>query len=229
MRIGGWKKCSLIDFPGRIATIIFTQGCCFSCPFCHNKHLWSTNESSQFNDDEVINFLIERGGKIEGLVVSGGEPTMQPDLIPFLRRVRKIGVAIKLDTNGVHPDVVDDILKKGLVDYIAMDVKHLLGKRYEVACGRPVDQGAIEKTMAILRENRVDYEFRTTVVPTIHTVDEVKAMVPELAGAPLFVLQNFVPDHAANPRLRLEKPFLPEEMEEMRRAFEGAVARVLVR
>jgi pyruvate formate lyase activating enzyme len=228
VKIAGWQKCSLIDFPGKIAAVIFTQGCNFRCPFCHNPELWSTDGAGQVDGEEIFNYLEGRRGRLEGIVISGGEPTLQVGLVPFLRRIRAMDFATKLDTNGSRPDVLADLLEKRLLDLVAMDIKHIFS-RYRVACGREVSTESIVESLRLLRGSGLDYELRTTIVPTIHCPEEVKELRKIVAGAPRFAIQNFSPPSAADPSLRSLKPFSREVLEELEATFKPAVGKFSIR
>jgi len=183
MNIHGWIRTSLIDYADHIATAFFTGGCNFRCPMCHNADLvLRPGKMPAFAMDEIWAFLTKRVGKITGVVVSGGEPTLQPGLIDFLRRARDIGYAIKLDTNGYRPDVLRDVLTAGLVDYVAMDLK-APPEKYPLLAGFPdLDIARIEQSVALLVESPVPHEFRTTVVPGLLNVDDIAALARWLAS-----------------------------------------------
>ena len=165
MRIGGIQKISLIDFPGKVSTVIFTQGCNFRCEFCHNPSLVLPEMFNHVIDDgEVLSFLESRKGLIDGVVLSGGEPTIQADLCQFIEKTKKMGFLIKLDTNGTNPDVLSDLYSKNLLDYVAMDIKHTLGK-YSTIVGKNTDIQKIQQSISIIMNSGVDYEFRTNFTP----------------------------------------------------------------
>lgn len=163
MKIGGFQKFSLIDYPGRPSAIIFTLGCNFKCPFCHNPELVLPELfKHSYSEEDIIEFLIERVGFLEGVVISGGEPTIQKNLIPFLKTIKTLKYSIKLDTNGSHPDVLIDLIDKQLVDYIAMDIKAPL-KKYHCLSGVDINVDNIETSIQIVENSGVNYEFRTTL------------------------------------------------------------------
>jgi pyruvate formate lyase activating enzyme len=228
MKIAGWHRCSLIDYPGKVAATLFTQGCNLRCPFCHNGPLWDSRGEDAVAEGEIFAFLEGRKGLLEGVVITGGEPTLQPDLANFLRRVRELGFAAKLDTNGCLPNVLKNLLANRLLDFVAMDVKHV-PRRYAEACGCPVSLRAVRQSLGLLRESGLDYELRSTVVPGIHTLEELPGLLELVAGAPRFTLQNFDPKSAASPLLRLGKPFLPEELERLRPRFAPFVGQFSIR
>ena len=177
IRIGGLQKFSLIDYPGLISAVIFTQGCNFRCPYCHNPELVLPERINDPVDPEaVLKFLQSRQGKIDGVTVTGGEPTLQPDLISFMRRIRQLGFKIKLDTNGSRPDVLGKILDAGLADCIAMDIKAPL-KDYPVVTGVRIEPDVIRHSIALIRQSGIAHQFRTTVAPGLHTEQMVRDLV----------------------------------------------------
>lgn len=162
MRIGGYVRSSLVDFPARVASVVFVQGCDLRCPWCHNPALVRPALfSPPIPEEDVFRHLEERRGKLSGVVVTGGEPTLQPDLAAFLERVRSLGFSVKLDTNGTRPDVLEDILGRGLADFVAVDLK-APWSRYREACGTEVDIDALRRSIDLLRSSGVDHQLRTT-------------------------------------------------------------------
>lgn len=162
MRIGGYEKSSLVDFPGRVAAVVFTQGCNFRCPWCHNRQLVEPSAfGPQIPVDDIFRHLAGRVGKLSGVVVTGGEPTLQPDLESFLARLCGLGFATKLDTNGSNPAVVQNLLDRALVDFVAVDLK-APWSRYDEACGVRVDTRAVQETIQLLRAQRIPHHLRTT-------------------------------------------------------------------
>jgi pyruvate formate lyase activating enzyme len=192
MRIAGLEKNSVVDYPGKLAAVLFTPGCNMDCFYCHNRQLLSPGEDDPaYDPQKVLRFLHARIGFLEGVVISGGEPTLQKDLEPFLAEIRAMGYAVKLDTNGARPWVVESLIDKGLVNFVAMDIK-APPSRYEEIAGRPVDLGAVERSVLLLRQGRVDYEFRTTFAPPLSLVDIV-AIATWIHGARRYVLQQYRP------------------------------------
>jgi len=193
MIIKGIQKLTLLDFPGRVACTIFTAGCNFRCPFCHNGALvlGGAGDGQIIPVDELLDFLRARRGRLTGICISGGEPTLQPDLEEFIRRVRELGYAVKLDTNGYRPDVLGRLISEGLVDYIAMDIK-TSRERYSEVAGVDVDVSLIEESAALLMRSGVPYEFRTTVVRELHTEEDFVKISNWLEGAEQFFLQGFI-------------------------------------
>jgi pyruvate formate lyase activating enzyme len=181
-----------VDYPGKLAAVLFTPGCNLDCFYCHNRHLLSPGEKDQVYDpDDVLRFLRRRVGLLEGVVVSGGEPTLQKDLEPFIAEIHSMGFAVKLDTNGTQPWIVQPLIEKGLLDFVAMDVK-APRHRYDEIAGRPVDIHAIEESVRLLITSGVDYEFRTTFAPQLTALDIV-TIAAWIHGAKRYVLQQYRP------------------------------------
>lgn len=191
MIIKGIQKLTLLDFPGRVACTVFTAGCNFRCPFCHNASLVLGGSDGFINENEIFAFLEARRGRLSGICISGGEPTLQPDLARFIRRVKGLGYAVKLDTNGYRPEVLRELLSEGLLDYVAMDIK-TSRERYSAVAGVEVDVSKIEESAALLMSSGVPYEFRTTVVRELHSAEDFPEIGNWLSGAEKFYLQSFV-------------------------------------
>ena len=192
MKIGGLQKTTLLDFPGHVAATIFTDGCNFRCPFCPNSDLLEFGAEPAFTEEEVLKFLAKRKGILEGLAITGGEPTLQPDLRDFILRVRKMGYLVKLDTNGSRPDVLKGLCEDGLIDYVAMDIKTCKERYPEVAGIPSVNIGAIMESVDFLKKGTLPYEFRTTVVKELHSIEDFEMIGPWISGCPNYYLQNFV-------------------------------------
>ena len=193
MKIGGLLKFSLIDYPGKIAAVIFTQGCNFHCPYCHNSELVMPERfHDPIPEGKVLGFLEKRFGQVEGVVVTGGEPTVQKDLIEFLQKVKKIGYPIKLDTNGSNPDLLKQILDLKLVDYVAMDIKAPLEK-YDQLTSLKNCAERISESIRIILGSQLAHEFRTTLSVPIVPEDDLPKMVSLIEGAKKYRLQRFIP------------------------------------
>ncbi len=190
MRIGGIVKTTLIDYPGKVASMIFTTGCNFACPWCHNGGLLS--DSEVIEPGEVLEFLLSRKHLIDGVVLSGGEPTLQKGLEDFILSIRDMGLSIKLDTNGSTPDLLEKILAKGLIDYVAMDVKSSLAD-YRKVTGVAGQEEQVEKSIKLIMESAPDYEFRTTVVPGLHDIESIHGVGRLVQGSKIHYLQAFRP------------------------------------
>ena len=193
MLIKGLQKLTLLDFPGRIACTVFTGGCNFRCPFCHNASLvLPGRDAGIITEEELFAFLNKRIGKLGGVCVSGGEPTLQPDLAGVLERIKYMGFAVKLDTNGYRPDVLRSLIARGLVDYIAMDVKNSLGK-YGVTVGIPdFDTSPILESIELIRASGLEHEFRTTLVRELHRASDTMEMAYVIGRDEKYFLQRFV-------------------------------------
>jgi len=172
MKIGGFQPFTLTDYPGQVAAIVFTQGCNWRCPYCHNAQLLPTDrpKSELIPETYVLEHLSRRRRQVDGLVITGGEPTIQEDLPSFIRQARRLGLKIKLDTNGSQPDVIRRLLEENLLDYVAMDSKAPLDQ-YESVVRRPVDTDAIQTSVELIRTSGTPYEFRTTAPETLWAED----------------------------------------------------------
>ncbi len=192
MLICGYEKFSMVDYDEKIACTVFTGGCNFRCPFCHNSALIEGNVQAQAIDHaEIFEYLGKRKGLVDAVCVTGGEPTLQPDLCDFLSRIRDMGYLTKLDTNGYRPDVLERVLANGLVDYVAMDIKNSLEK-YALATGlEKVDGKRITDSIELLKNSGVDYEFRTTLIKEFHTDEDMKSVADLINGAPRYFLQKY--------------------------------------
>lgn len=193
LRIGGMQKVTLLDYPGHLACTVFAAGCNFKCPYCHNRDLVFMPENySYFDVDAILDYLRKRKGLLDGVCISGGEPLLQ-DEMPLIQRMKDMGYLVKLDTNGSYPEILKQVIDSGLVDYVAMDVKNSEGK-YAVTCGMnpenfPIDN--IKASISLLKEGKVDWEFRTTVVKELHTEKDIEAMGKWLKGSKHWYLQQF--------------------------------------
>ena len=192
MKICGLQKTTLLDYPGHVAATVFTGGCNFRCPFCHNSDLLGNDAEEAFTEEYVLNFLKKRRGILEGVAITGGEPTLQPDLRDFILRVRELGYKIKLDTNGTRPDVLRDLCDSGLIDYVAMDIK-TCKERYSDVAGIPsLHMEGILESVEYLKNGKIPFEFRTTVVKELHSAEDFEWIGQWISGCPHYYLQNFV-------------------------------------
>lgn len=191
MVFGGFQKLTLLDFPEKVACILFTKGCNFYCPFCHNSSLVHSS-ASDISEDEVLEYLAKRQGILEGVCISGGEPLLHDELEAFIKKVKDMGYAVKLDTNGSFPEKLKSLVEKGLIDYVAMDIKNSFDK-YPPTCGvENIDISKIEESIDFLMSSSVDHEFRTTVVRELHTTQDIVSICKRISGAKKYFLQNFV-------------------------------------
>ncbi len=190
MKIQGLQKLTVLDFPGQVACIVFTAGCSFRCPFCHNATLVKS-EGENITEEEVMAFLKKRQGILDGVVITGGEPTIQKDLKEFVVKVKALGYKVKLDTNGYHPEALKELLEENLLDYVAMDVKNSKAK-YSCTTGiQNVDISRIEQSIEMLKNGNVPYEFRTTVMEELHQTQDIVEMGKWLQGAKKHYIQSF--------------------------------------
>ena len=191
MRLGGLQKMTLLDFPGRVACTVFTVGCNFRCPFCHNSSLVVSPAVPELSQDDFFAFLRKRQGLLDGVAITGGEPLLHPDMPEFIRKIRALGYAVKLDTNGAFPDRLAAILEEGLADYVAMDVKNSREK-YELTAGVTGVLPAVERSVALLKAGGIPFEFRTTLVDELHEPADFAAIGQWIAGTERYFIQAFV-------------------------------------
>lgn len=189
MLIGGLQKTTLIDYPDKIAATIFTIGCNFRCSFCHNPNIVK-GIARVLPTDKVFDFLKSRKGLLDAVCLTGGEPTIQSGLIQFVKNLKKMGLLVKLDTNGTNPALLEKLINQKLVDYIAMDIKTVWEDYPKITC-RLFDLTSIQKSATMLMENKVSYEFRSTVMPLLHSEEEIIAMAKQIKGAEKYYLQPF--------------------------------------
>lgn len=221
MKIGGFQKLTLIDYPGRIAATVFLTGCNFRCPFCYSSELVlpeKIKNQPRILEKEFFIFLKERKELIEGIVLCGGEPTISKGLIPLIKKIKKMGFSVKLDTNGSDPKMLKKLIDEKLVDYVAMDNKAPMEK-YKKIFGKRVKIDDIEKSIKILKEGRVDYEFRTTVVPTVLNKEDILKIVRWIGPAKRYFLQNFRPEKTIDPKFEKIKPYPQEYLLEIQKAI----------
>jgi pyruvate formate lyase activating enzyme len=218
MHIGGLQKCSTIDFPGKVACVLFTQGCNFRCGFCHNPELVDPKcLVPALEEEEIFSFLKKRQKILDAVVISGGEPTLHSDLAEWFRRIRALGFATKLDTNGTHPEVLQSLIQENLLDFVAMDIKHCLQEAvYNGIVGTSGILSAVKRSIQILMAGFIDYEFRTTLIQEIHKQEDVLTLAESLQGAQQWTLQKFRPEKTLNPQWETFHPWSQEEIESLR-------------
>lgn len=192
MKIYGFQKTTLLDFPGRVACTVFTGGCNFRCPFCHNASLvLRPGENEPFSEDEILSYINKRKGILDGVCVTGGEPLLNDDIEPFLRKIKDSGLLVKLDTNGSFPDKLISLVNSGVVDYVAMDIKNS-PEKYAITAGVPNMQlNNIKKSVSFLLSNAVDYEFRTTAALGLHTASDFTDIGKFISGAKRYFIQAY--------------------------------------
>lgn len=213
MQIAGLQKVTLVDFPGVVAATVFTRGCSFRCPFCHNPELVLPDQFSPLlEEDEIINFFESRKGKLQGVCITGGEPLMHGDIGLFVKKIKNIGLKVKLDSNGSFPDKLEKLIKEGNLDYIAMDIKSsLMG--YGGACGVKSStlNEKMQKSIKMIMDSGVDYEFRTTVCHPLHSVNDFFGIGELIRGANKYYIQNFVSSKHVDGEAKFE-PFSEKEL-----------------
>ena len=191
MKIHGLQKMTLLDYPGKVACTVFFGGCDMRCPYCHNAELLDGSAPSIMSDEELIEFLKKRRGLLDGVAITGGEPLLQKDLPDLAARIRDLGYPIKLDTNGNHPERLERMIREGLAQYVAMDIKNS-PERYAETIGLPqFDTAPVKESAALLLEGRTEYEFRTTTVAEFHDDESFEKIGPWITGAERYFLQKF--------------------------------------
>lgn len=217
LKIGGLQKLTLIDYPGKLSAAVFLVGCNFRCPYCHNPDLIKINpEKKYLNEESFFAYLKKRQGILEGVCVSGGEPLLFSELTVFLQKIKKLDYKIKLDTNGTSPDFLQKLINKKLIDFIAMDIK-ASPENYSQVCGVKVDINKIQKTIKIIMTSGLAYEFRTTVLPKFHNLEEIEKIAKMIKGADKYFLQNFNNKITLDPSLNKEKSFTDKELVDLKK------------
>lgn len=226
IKIGGLQKLTLIDFPGRLAATVFLSGCNFRCPFCYSAELVLPSKiknQSQFPEKEIFDFLNNRKELLEGVVICGGEPTINKDLAFFIKKIKSLGFLVKLDTNGSRPNVLKNLIDKELIDYVAMDIKAPREKYGEIVGNldgwndRILDN--INKSVDILKDSRVEYEFRTTMVPKLLKKEDILKIVHWIRPAKKYFLQEFRPEKTVDPKFEKVKPYSREYLLDIQKAI----------
>ena len=229
MKIGGLQKISLIDYPGKICAILFTQGCNFRCPYCHNPELVDPDLFEEcIPEEDFFSFLEKRKGKLDAVSITGGEPTIQPDLVKFVERVKGMSYLVKIDTNGSRPEVLEKLIDRKLVDYIAMDVKAPF-KRYREITGSDVKPDRIKQSIKVIMDSGIEYEFRTTVVKSLLNKNDLQKIGRLIKDARLYVLQKFVPSKSLDEKYLGETTYSDEDLEAMKKTLKNYAGHVTVR
>ena len=193
MNIAGIQKTTLVDYPGKVAATVFTRGCTFQCPFCHNPELVLPAQfGTLIPEADILEFFEKRIGQLEAVCITGGEPTIQTDIAEFISKLKKMGFLVKLDTNGSLPDVLESLIKSGNLDYIAMDIKSSLQKYPLVSGTKNLNIKNIERSIKLIMNSGIDYEFRTTVCHPLHKVEDFEEIGKLIKGAKRYYIQNFV-------------------------------------
>ena len=217
IEIGGLQKTTLIDYPGQVAATVFLTGCNFRCLFCYSPELVlpeKIKKQPKISEKELFDFLEGRKGLLEGVVICGGEPTCNQGLPEFIRKIKEMGFLVKLDTNGSNPKMLERLIEEKLIDYVAMDIK-APQEKYEKVTGTKVKIQDIEESIRILKEGTVDYEFRTTVVSTLHSREDIVEIAKWIGPAKRFFLQEFRPEKTIDPQFGKVKSYPKEFLEDL--------------
>lgn len=190
MNISGFQKLTLLDFPGHTACTLFTLGCNMRCPFCHNTPLVTGTAEEHYDEEEIFSFLKKRRGLLDGVAITGGEPLLQKDIVPFIKRIKELGFAVKLDTNGSLPEKLEELIDKKLIDFIAMDIKNS-EEKYSLTSGCDIDYEKIKKSIALIKNSNIEHEFRTTVVKEYHEKEDIEKIARQLGKNEKYYLQQF--------------------------------------
>ncbi len=217
IKIKGFLETSFVDWSGKVVSVLFLPGCNFRCPFCHNHSLVLNPEGYEDIPLEyILNRLDEMREWVDGVCITGGEPTIHPHLPALIKEIKSLGLLIKLDTNGSRPQVLRYLIEEGLVDFVAMDVKAPLDEvSYAKACGVPVDVGKIKESITFLKSGKVGYQFRTTVVPALHREEDLLQLARQLRGSSSLTLQNFNPQDPLDEGLKGTSPYSDEWLKEV--------------
>ena len=229
MKIGGLQKVSLIDYPGLICATIFLQGCNFKCSYCHNPELVDTRLFQPcIKENEVLDFLNTRKGKLDAVTITGGEPTIQDDLAPLIKQIKKMKFAVKLDTNGSQPQIIKNLLAEKLLDFIAMDIKAPLEK-YKSVVKVPVNSDSIKKSIRLILKSNIPYEFRTTIVESQLGENDILQIGKLISGAKSYALQKFVPAKTLDKKLLKDKSYPDEKFQKIKKHLEHQIPSVTIR
>ncbi len=217
----GIHTTSLIDWPGKISSVVFLAKCNFRCPFCHNPDLIEGYQKiPNIKIDNLFEILESKRKWIDGVCITGGEPTLYSDLPEFIAEIKERDFEVKLDTNGTNPEMIYDLIKKRLIDYIAMDIKNIPSKYAEVTASQVLVY-KIKKSVEIIKKGEIDYEFRTTVVPDLHSKEDIKKIGQWLKGSKRYFIQQFRPLNTLDPKFLKKRSFLASELKELKKEVEG--------
>jgi len=230
MKISGIIKTSLLDYPGHISTSIFTQGCNFKCPYCHNPDLISGEaENGEYMDLNYFwNFLEKRKDFLDGIAITGGEPTLQIDLIDFIEKIKSKNYKVKLDTNGSKPEIIKNLINNKLIDYIAMDIKSSISKYSNYSDDNNIEDKIIE-SIKVIKNSEINYEFRTTVVPGLHNENDIEEITKIVAGSKNFTIQNFRGERTYDKDFENKLPFTEKELETFKDILEDKVNNIKIK
>lgn len=228
LKIGGFEKISLIDYSGKISAIVFLHGCNLRCPYCHNPELVIEKFiDTGLSEEYILEFLKRRKGKLDAVVITGGEPLLQEGLETFIKKIKDLGYFVKLDTNGLLPEKLSVLMKKGLLDYISMDVKYPTAQYLSFAGKDSLEN--IQKSIKIIMNGDVDYEFRTTYVKGIHNVDDTKLIGEMIKGSKRYFIQNFRSGKTIDNSLSFNNSFTEKELSSIKKKITPYVKEVVIR
>lgn len=229
MKIGGLQKFSLIDYPGKICAIVFTQGCNFRCPYCHNPELADPDLYEEcIPEEEMFDFLEKRKGKLDAVSITGGEPTLQPGLVDFIKKINAMGYLVKIDSNGSHPEVLKTLIEDKLIDYLAMDVK-APPEKYRKITRSEINPDLIKQSIDLIKKSNIPHEFRTTVVKSQLNENDLITISKLVKNTGLYVLQKFIPSKTMDPKFMNKKTYSDEEFDKLKKKIEKNVRSVVVR
>ncbi len=224
VKIGGVQKFSLLDYPDKISAIIFTSGCNFRCGYCHNPELFSSN--SEWNEEKVLEFLRTRQGKLDGVVITGGEPTIHKGLPEFIKKIKALDFLVKLDTNGTNPQMLKNLVQSNLIDYVAMDIKAPLSK-YKMITG--VEPIGVDESIKFLLKGKIPYEFRTTALSSQLLIKDFEEIGKLISGADKYFIQKFVPSKILDDNLLADKGYTDSEIKCIMNILKLYIMRVGIR
>lgn len=230
INIGGFEKSTLLDYPGKVSAVVFTHGCNLRCPYCHNPELVieSFDKKASFTEEYILNFLSKRVGKLDGVVITGGEPLIQNGILDFIHRIKEMGFLIKLDSNGMLPNKLKEAIKTGDMDCIAMDVKYSK-EGYKTFSGISNVDKRIRESISLILNSGLDYEFRTTYVKGIHTKDSVEDICKMIEGSKDYFIQNFRSGKTIDPELSAQNSFTDIELKEFKKIASKYIPKVVIR
>lgn len=226
MKLGGLQKVTLIDYPGEVAATIFTNGCNFFCPYCHNSQLVEENEYD-ITVADVFDYLIKRKSKLSGVCITGGEPTIQNNLVSFIEKIKDLGYKVKLDTNGSNYEMLKELIDKELIDYVAMDIKTNIEKYPSMAPKNIISN--IKESIILIQSSNIEYEFRTTVVPGLHDKNIMKDISKLLEGSKKYYIQNFKPGNSLDKEFDNKRTFTGNELQEFKSILDKYIDNVEIR
>lgn len=229
LNIAGFEKISLIDYPGKLSAIVFTYGCNLKCEYCHNPELVteSLDQARLLDQEKILQYLTKRKGKLDAVVITGGEPLLYDDLISFVKKVKELGYLVKLDTNGLLPQKLQKYIKLGLLDYISMDIKYSPDDYIQYTGEAALKN--VRETIKTIMESGLEYEFRTTYVKGIHSLNSSKEIAQMIDGAQLYFIQNFRSGKTINPTLSAANSFTETELKKLRKEAKPFVKQVEIR